>query len=868
MNDEIRVLSAVELCLPMNMMKEALFVTERSVDAVFHSSCMVSTQELEVKLRASKSDTHLKVYFDKLCFVLKDGVHECTLVETSASTDTVDKNSKEDINIANSTVESNIISYEPQSSSSQLCSVSDNLSESTAQVKRKRGRPKKSDCQKIIGEETSNIGGNMKELSLTSNGSHEAPYSDLVETKGYCLRGNKLNKDVMAVEKEDFENDDNDSYNVDNDEDYSPDHEADDGYNCHRKSKIMKNNVKDISSKENVDDAQPQKLINNEIMTILSESDCSLVKTLVKKTELSCKYCKVLFYNTSKLSVHVDKLHSDCEDSVQFLKEIMNVKKIDCDLCDEKFNTLASYQSHLIDRHEMEKDLKCPRCDHTSQTWQNFKYHVRNMHLEQGVKRAFCHLCTASFRSHASLKQHIDLNHFGNKHAKCDICGKTFYNRSQLKRHSRIHGANVSKRFICEVCNKSFMFDYNLKRHLSSVHQALVESFHCSYCGKGFSQKTPMISHVQLVHFNLYPYTCTVCKNSFPRASMVREHMRCVHDEPNYQVPVLPKNSLYDKTDEDKFYCSYCSSGFVHKIRLIEHMHKDHADAFPYKCDICVQGFLERSFLNHHSLKVHGTLVADDDVGRSKDAGQIMQVITTTTGCPSKVMQTVEIQNDEGLLEDAVTDVSSSNQNETTITSSNHNEATISPDIIQTSQHNDTTSVVVQVDNDGSTYHYVIEAPSNIDEMGSEAMVQDIASLLLAAKQNTPKEWNEQYNNTTEPVEVSLTIHENKEVIETDLSHVTDQQQQQQQIVQVQYGDSMDNVNFVRFDGTQELPMEVVIDDNDEINSITLAVENQEVLNVASGDIIELNDKSEGKNFYRIVNVVDEGDSSEQSNLS
>lgn len=670
MSDEMSILSEVEIHFPLSMLKEALHHLENNEETVFKSTCFLPTLQQGTKFIASKSDNHLRILVGRLCFFYRNGTHECILnplgsenhgsgaekeMLTCYSNDNFDIGTNACLNTKVNSVVHNLHSRE-------IHTKEIHTNETIQPAKRKRGRPRKSESQKKMEESPNKTNSPVQEECAAEMeriaDSERADQSDANVSRRYGLRGKKLNLRMMAVEKgsEWSEEEDDQQDNSDGDEDFSPGQEHDSDYDIGKKSntqKTVRKRIKDHfgDSKENVDQNHSQKRIKDEVNAILNESNCALLSNMQKNTEVSCKICDKVFGNSSKLFSHVEKQHSSCEDVTQYLKQLNDLKMIVCDVCSEIFDDLINLQKHLMDKHQVKIDLKCPRCDFVAKNLPSLKIHVRNMHLEVGVKKAFCHLCPASFRSHGSLKQHIDLNHLGNKHVECETCHKKFYNRSQLRRHSRIHGSDSSKRFLCKVCNKSFLFEYNLKRHLKAVHQTQTESFHCSYCGKGFSQKTPMISHVQLVHFNLFPYSCKLCKCSFPRASMLKEHMMCIHEQPNYEVPVLPKNSLYDKTDDDKFYCSYCSSGFVHKIRLIEHMHRDHADAFPYKCDLCVQGFLEKSFLVHHSLRVHGNLFPNDEAEKSKDAGQIMQVITTRSGCPSKIMQTVEVQNSEDIVE-------------------------------------------------------------------------------------------------------------------------------------------------------------------------------------------------------------------------
>ena len=192
-------------------------------------------------------------------------------------------------------------------------------------------------------------------------------------------------------------------------------------------------------------------------------------------------------------------------------------------------------------------------------------------------------------------------------------------------------------RITCNICNKEFLFKHNLKRHNETLHSVQLENWHCSYCGKGFNTKYGMIAHVKLQHFSLLPYVCQDCNAGFMKFKLLFEHLSTVHSQNIVNVKNPARHTVYNKQDNEKFYCSYCSKEFLHKVRLIEHMHSDHADDFPCKCETCNQGFLKKSFLVIHALKAHATILDLNDADdQRKGTGDIMQVISTRSVMPSK----------------------------------------------------------------------------------------------------------------------------------------------------------------------------------------------------------------------------------------
>ena len=669
-------MQSFQLQFPFSFIKDALKLVEKDETYVLKRKGILPKFQQEINITFASVRAHLNVTFENFPLSISDGTYECiinSIDDEAVGTDAemekriepneqVSSHQNSDSEISDQQVltaaKESIKQPQPNNISGNI-STTDMLQPETSitpvKMKRKRGRPKKVKCLIETGEAGTNYlnseNSNELENSCSTNTGEKIDESvKMTDTgenalspnssnndgnlpeKRYGLRGKKLNSKLMALVK---------SSGIDgNDSDDESVTLSDSGSDCETSRFKNKDKMKNNDTGSCKENKTFSKKIKEQVKEILSKG---AVFEIIKQTRgriVECKMCGKKIYGYTAAYKHVLKMHKKSAAQEEYLNEISKLKERSCSFCGEVFIDSSSLNNHKETAHK-NVDFPCPLCDYRSNNVSNLKMHVRNMHVDVG-KKAFCHLCPASFRAQGSLRQHIDLNHYGNKYVKCDICSKQFYNNSQLRRHMKVHGSNLSKRFSCKICGKSFNFEYNLKRHISAIHQPQSESYHCSYCGKGFSQKVPMITHVQHVHFNIFPYSCKECKASFLKAPLLKEHMMSVHHITDFQVPVVPKNSIYDKGDDDRFYCSYCSESFAHKIRLIEHVHGDHADAFPYKCDTCVQGFLEQSFLKLHKLKAHGEMLQTEEIlAHTNSAGEILQIITTKNGYPNKVMSTL-----------------------------------------------------------------------------------------------------------------------------------------------------------------------------------------------------------------------------------
>ncbi|XP_046329984.2 zinc finger and BTB domain-containing protein 41-like [Haliotis rufescens] len=444
-------------------------------------------------------------------------------------------------------------------------------------------------------------------------------------------------------------------------------------------------------------------------------------KRNVQKTAV-CKYCEKRFCDFTGVDTHVKKFHMNEKDIEEYLQELVPLKQVTCSACNMTFASRSQFQIHE-DREHSQTMSRCTICGKVFKNLQFLRNHIRMIHLNDETH--LCHLCSSVFKQAITLKQHIEEVHEQKRNVTCKECGKTFYRQAQLNRHSRIHDTD-GKKIVCQVCGRQFNFECNFQRHVRVVHAPRTEKFHCSYCGKGFNQKGTMHAHVLKIHFNLCPFTCSICKVKFMRSKQIEEHMAHVHNDVDFKV-VNPreKSCKYNKQNEELFSCPYCQDGFCYKAQLVEHVQTSHSNIFPYQCEYCKHGFFEKVFLARHLAKAHDIVPETGDLQLVEvhSADKHMTVIPVNQAVDMiDIDKSSDINND---LQDAVLTVVPSEHGHTEMDAMSQEED------ISTAA-----SVLVEISNEDNTIHYVIQGGENMDMESSNAVVHDIASLLLAAEQS------------------------------------------------------------------------------------------------------------------------------------
>ncbi|KAK4475990.1 hypothetical protein MN116_001225 [Schistosoma mekongi] len=181
--------------------------------------------------------------------------------------------------------------------------------------------------------------------------------------------------------------------------------------------------------------------------------------------------------------------------------------------------------------------------------------HLNSHGAEDQLSRLICQRCSKSFKSHLTLKHHIE------------VCSNS----------------NSEPKFCCEICKKKFRTDIQYTRHIYYTHSQ--RTFLCKEknCGRTFLSNSHLIAHM-ITHTSDRPYPCPVlgCSYKARTAGRLAQH-KIIHGQGR------------------RFSCDYCEYSATTSSNLRRHA-RIHAGARPYLCPHCPHRTSELDALKKHVL--------------------------------------------------------------------------------------------------------------------------------------------------------------------------------------------------------------------------------------------------------------------------
>ncbi|XP_023034308.2 zinc finger protein 429-like isoform X1 [Drosophila willistoni] len=222
-----------------------------------------------------------------------------------------------------------------------------------------------------------------------------------------------------------------------------------------------------------------------------------------------------------------------------------------CDKCGAVFQLTLTLHRHLEKCHSDAKIYECQKCGHAYTDNENFQRHC----------------CKDSIADSSSRQAH-----------RCSLCGKCLKSPSSLVMHMRLH--NGERPFACANCPKSFKTNGALVSH-QKRHQQL-PCHVCPHCDRGFVESSNLRRHIQSLHTDERPHTCTICQRKFSRVYLLQLHSRT-------------------HTGERPYACSQCDRRFA-QLAVLRNHETTHSQQRPHRCAMCPKTFGRTSQLKKHEL--------------------------------------------------------------------------------------------------------------------------------------------------------------------------------------------------------------------------------------------------------------------------
>ena len=215
----------------------------------------------------------------------------------------------------------------------------------------------------------------------------------------------------------------------------------------------------------------------------------------------------------------------------------------------------------------------------------------------------------------SGLEINISSNYFS-----CTLCRKIFSSKHALSKHTSNH--KREKRSRCSLCEKAFYTNKDVIRHINAVHKNL-RPFSCTVCSVSFTEKSKLNKHVKTQRHKMaeictdsYSVSPQEIKTGFQSLqNYMFESKHSTHspslDDNKAETPPLQgddngksnvtQNIRSEASAKQKpFSCSLCNQSFLRKYSVIKHINSVHKKLKPHSCPLCNKSFTQKYQRDFH----------------------------------------------------------------------------------------------------------------------------------------------------------------------------------------------------------------------------------------------------------------------------
>ncbi|XP_017049775.2 LOW QUALITY PROTEIN: transcription factor grauzone [Drosophila ficusphila] len=272
--------------------------------------------------------------------------------------------------------------------------------------------------------------------------------------------------------------------------------------------------------------------------------------------KVQCHICSKPMEGFSEMLVHVRREHKQrgysmcCNRKfwkrgvlVDHLRRHQDPELFKCSICARVMGQRRSLELHMR-MHEIKTRGRLYHCDHCSKSFYSSVVCERHKltHIPREQWQVKCTHCEKTFPTQYTMQQHVKLVHL-NLYAKiCDVCGKSIRGREALARHMEEHTGAPQSAIKCHLCDSMLTTKYGLARHIKMMHtEENLQPMQCEICLKISPSLQAHQHHIKYTHKTARSHQCPMCEKAFKRPNELREHMTTHTGEVLYTCPHCPQ---------------------------------------------------------------------------------------------------------------------------------------------------------------------------------------------------------------------------------------------------------------------------------------------------------------------------------------